>query len=247
MDGSDYNTCNATFRSLTDQQRLMVSAIAGHIGPGETLELTSYGCGFGMFELALISAVPRESVWFQGIDTNAAAVARLRSDLSGVPKVRGHRVVTADMSSVDVSATEYGVFVQSLCYLGADEGMTVVKEARNRHRRLMITVTPLNRLNAGFAESLAASGVVRPLFAGTLAEELRRFGIDFASETIPARIRVPIAETSRRLVEFLTFARHQPWHGATSRAALLNAVAELGSVAEGEIVIAHPVELFRIG
>ncbi|MBB5853051.1 class I SAM-dependent methyltransferase [Amycolatopsis umgeniensis] len=249
MDELDYNTCNATFRSLTDQQRLMAEETSRQIGAGADLELTSYGCGFGMFELELIARVPRRTVWFQGVDTNGEAVARLRAELAGLPKVRGHRVFTASMADVAdsrITATEYGLFVQSLCYLGADDGMAALKEARNRHRRLFVAVTPLNRLNGPFADSLAQQGVVRPLFAQTLAEELTRFGVGFMSVTVEAEIAVPVSEPSQRLLEFLTFARHQPWSGGTSRAELLDAVGELGTLDAGEIRIPHPVELFTI-
>ncbi len=250
MDELDYNTCNATFRSLTDQQRLMAEETSRQIGAGADLELTSYGCGFGMFELELIARVPRRTVWFQGVDTNGEAVVRLRAELSGQPKVRGHRVFTASMADVAdsrITATEYGLFVQSLCYLGADDGMAALKEARNRHRRLFVAVTPLNRLNGPFADSLARQGVVRPLFAQTLAEELTRFGVEFRSVTVGAEIVVPVSEPSQRLLEFLTFARHQPWCGGTSRAELLDAVSELGTFSAGEIRIPHPVEVFTIG
>ncbi len=250
MDELDYNTCNATFRSFTDQQRLMVDEVARHIGDGADLELTSYGCGFGMFELELIARVPRRTVWFQGMDTNGEAVTRLRTELAGLRKVRGHRVFTASMADVAdrrIAATEYGLFVQSLCYLGADDGMAVLKEARNRHRRLVVAVTPRNRLNGPFEDSLARQGVVRPLFAQTLAEELTAFGIEFESVSVAAEISVPVSETSQRLLEFLTFARHQPWRGGTSRAELLNAVGELGTLSAGHIRIPHPVEVFTIG
>ena len=250
MDELDYNTCNATFRSLTNQQRLMAAEVCDRIGEGTDLELTSYGCGFGMFELELIARVPRKTVWFQGMDTNGFAVSRLRADLAGLPKVRGHRVFTGSMADVAdsrIAATEYGLFVQSLCYLGADDGMAALKEARNRHRRVIVAVTPLNALNAAFADSLAGQGVMRPLFAETLASELRRFGLEFRSTTVAAEIAVPISETSQRLLEFLVFARHQPWHGSTSRAALLNAVAEMGTADAGRIRIPHPVEVFILG
>ncbi|RSN32376.1 hypothetical protein DL990_19815 [Amycolatopsis sp. WAC 01416] len=250
MDELDYNTCNATFRSLTDQQRLMVEETSRLIGAGDDLELTSYGCGFGMFELELIARVPRRTVWFQGVDTNGEAVARLRTELTGLPKVRGHSVLTASMADVAdfrIAPTEYGLFVQSLCYLDADDGMAVLKEARNRHRVLIVAVTPLNRLNGPFAESLARQGVTRPLFAQTLAEELARFGIEFRSVTVGAEIAVPVSEPAHRLLEFLTFARHQPWHGGTSRAELLGAVGELGTLSAGHVRIPHPVEVFAIG
>ena len=249
MDELDYNTCNATFRSLTNQQRLMVDAVSGHIGPGADLELTSYGCGFGMFELELIERVTRDTVWFQGMDTNREAVELLRTELAGRPKVRGHHVFTASMADVAdsrITATEYGLFVQSVCYLGADDGMAVLKEARNRHRRLVVAVTPENRLNGPFAQSLAQQGVVRPLFAETLAGELTRFGITFGSSTVTAEIAVPVSETPQRLLEFLSFARHQPWRGEKNRPALLDAVAELGVAQGGLIRIPHPVVLFTI-
>ncbi|ONF63309.1 class I SAM-dependent methyltransferase [Amycolatopsis keratiniphila] len=250
MDELDYNTCNATFRSLTDQQRLMVEETSRLIGADADLELTSYGCGFGMFELELIARVPRRTVWFQGVDTNGEAVERLRATLAELPKVRGHRVLTASMADVAdlrITPTEYGLFVQSLCYLGADEGMAVLKEARNRHRRLVVAVPPLNRLNEPFAESLARQGIERPLFARTLAEELTRFGVDFRSVTVGAEITVPVSEPAHRLREFLTFARHQPWRGGTGRAELLDAVAGLGAVSAGCVRIPHPVEVFSIG
>ncbi|MFJ8917274.1 hypothetical protein [Amycolatopsis sp. NPDC102389] len=247
MDELDYNTCNATFRSLTDQQRLMVEETSRLIGAGADLELTSYGCGFGMFELELIARVPRRTVWFQGVDTNGEAIERLRAKLDGLPKVRGQRVLTASMADVRITPTEYGLFVQSLCYLGADEGMEVLKEARNRHRRLVVAVTPLNELNGAFAESLAQQGIVRPLFAQTLAEELTRFGVEFRSVTVRAEITVPVSEPAHRLLEFLTFARHQPWRGGTGRAELLDAVAGMGTVSAGHVRIPHPVEVFSIG
>ncbi|MER6664093.1 class I SAM-dependent methyltransferase [Amycolatopsis japonica] len=250
MDELDYNTCNATFRSLTDQQRLMVEETSRLIGADADLELTSYGCGFGMFELELIARVPRGTVWFQGVDTNGEAVERLRATLAELPKVRGHRVLTASMADVAdlrITPTEYGLFVQSLCYLGADEGMAVLKEARNRHRRLVVAVPPLNRLNGPFAESLARQGIERPLFARTLAEELTRFGVEFRSATVGAEITVPVSEPAHRLLEFLTFARHQPWRGGTGRAELLDAVAGMGTVSAGCVRIPHPVEVFSIG
>lgn len=250
MDEVDYNTCNATFRSLTNQQALMAGEVASMIGGGVDLELTSYGCGLGMFELELIARVPRETVWFQGMDTNGEAVARLRAELAALPKVRGHRLFTASMADVAarrIAPTEYGLFIQSLCYLGADDGMAALKEARNRHRRVIVAVTPLNALNAAFADSLARQGILRPLFAETLAEELRRFGLEFRSVSVDAEIVVPVSETRQRLLEFLVFARHQPWRGRADRAALLNAVAELGTAEAGAIRIPHPVEVFTLG
>lgn len=250
MDEVDYNTCNATFRSLTNQQALMAGEIASLIGGGGDLELTSYGCGFGMFELELIARVPRETVWFQGVDTNGEAVARLRAELTTLPKVRGHRLFTASMADVAdrrIVPTECGLFVQSLCYLGADDGMAALKEARNRHRRVIVAVTPLNALNTAFADSLARQGVVRPLFAQTLAEELRRFGLEFRAVSVEAEIVVPVSETRQRLLEFLLFARHQPWHGPADRASLLDAVAELGTAEGGVVRIPHPVEVFTLG
>jgi hypothetical protein len=250
MDELDYNTGNATFRSLTNQQALVAGEVASLIGAGADLELTSYGCGFGMFELELIARVPRETVWLQGMDTNGEAVTRLRAELAALPKVRGHRLFTAGMADVDhrrIAPTEYGLFVQSLCYLGADDGMTVLKEARNRHRRVIVAVTPLNALNAAFAESLARQGVSRPLFAQTLAEELRRIGIEFHAFPVDAEIVVPVSETRQRLLEFLVFARHQPWRGPAGRAALLEAVAALGTAEEGAIRVPHPVEVFTLG
>lgn len=250
MDELDYNTCNATFRSLTNQQALMAGEIAALIGGGADLELTSYGCGFGMFELELIARTPRETVWFQGVDTNGEAVVRLRAGLAALPKVRGHRLFTASMADVAdrrIAPTEFALFVQSLCYLGAGEGMAVLKEARNRHRRVIVAVTPLNALNSAFADSLARRGIVRPLFAQTLAEELRRLGFDYRSVSVDAEIAVPVSETRQRLLEFLAFARHQPWPEPPDRVALLDAVAALGTTEAGVIRIPHPVEVFTLG
>jgi hypothetical protein len=249
MDELDYNTCNATFRSLTNQQSLMAGEIAALIGGGADLELTSYGCGFGMFELELIARTPRETVWFQGVDTNGEAVARLRAELAARPKVRGYRLFTAGMAEVAVrriAPTEYGLFIQSLCYLGAAEGMAMLKEARNRHRRVIVAVTPSNALNAAFAEWLACRGIVRPLFAQTLAEELRRLGIGFRSVSVDAEIVVPVSETRQRLLEFLMFARHQPWRGRPDRVSLLDAVAGLGTAGAGVIRVPHPAEVFTL-
>jgi hypothetical protein len=249
-DDWDYNACNATFRSMTDQQRLMVEEVARYLGPGPELGLTSYGCGFGMFELELISRVDRETVWFQGVDSDRRAVARLRAGLDGVAKVRGHHVRRAGMTDVvgdRVAATEFGLFVQSLCYLGADEGMAVLKEARNRHQRLVIAVPPLNRLNEPFARVLATRGVDRPLFAGTLAGELDRFGVSFTRSVIAAAITVRVTETRRRLLEFLTFARQEPFTGEATRKRLLDGIAALGTDRGDHIAIDHPVELFTLG
>jgi hypothetical protein len=249
MDEVDYNTGNATFRSLTNQQALMAGEVASQLGGGADLELTSYGCGFGMFELELIARTPREAVWFQGLDTNGEAVARLRAELAALPKVRGYRLFTISMAEAAdrrIAPTECGLFVQSLCYLGAAEGMAVLKEARNRHRRVIVAVTPLNALNAAFADSLARQGIVRPLFAGTLADELRRLGLGFRSVSVDAEIAVPLSETRQRLLEFLVFARHQPWRGPPGRAALLDAVAELGTAEADVIRVPHPVEVFTL-
>ncbi len=246
-----YNDCNKIFRNYTNQQAIMVDEVSRLLNSSKNKlkKITSYGCGFGMFELQLIDSLNYQIKVFQGIDSNKTAISKLAKNLKNNNKIDEVKLFAKDMTTTDPNLIEHsdlGLFIHSIYYLkNYQELAKTLRSALKVCDKLIFAVTPLNELNIGFATSLRASGTSNGVFSDDVEHQLTDMGISYNKIETRGIIRIPSDINEHDIRHLAAFIYHDETYLSLNRETVLKKISELSRI-KNDIEIDHPVILLMI-
>ncbi len=160
LTGKNYERCNQIFRSLTNQQDIMLDWVMQQLHTGQVtnasgskpLSILSVGSGCGLFEIALIKRLreeePSRSLHFTGIDPNTEECQTIDKALAKIPRLASniHNCKFEDYTAS--RGFDLILFVHSLYYLKSPEGpLSKAKNLLNPHASMMLFSAEQGGLN----------------------------------------------------------------------------------------------------
>lgn len=249
LDSETYTSALRLFRSFTNQQDMMVDAAQTWIETsGLPYFFTSYGCGEGLFELALVSRLVQPVAEFLGVDSNKTGLRILRNSLIMREDVKDFRVCGEGLYTYlqgDPTPTSYGLAVQAFGVLDQGELHETLTKLKKLHSSTFLAVEPLLPMNQWLKQELMREGLAHPVFAEQVQAALEILAIPYESRTLAASVTLPKTIPTGDLRTVLSFLKRFP-EPAQDRQALWNEVSKLGLVHESleAVTVPHPVQIF---
>jgi hypothetical protein len=232
-----YNECNALYRVHSNQQEEMIRALKDILNPS-LLDFVSYGCGFGIFEMALIEEWIGKPIVFHGIDTNADALKKLGDRLKKIQEKSesslGYGLQKKDMIEAlgDRKSAPLGISIHSLYRVTQAELEKYLLATVAAHELNSIFIDPFTPFWKFFKAAQVGNGSL-PIFADDVIATLERLGIEFSLKKLFCEVRIPLdaQDVLQKILAFISFD-DEPL--SMSQSALLSAYEELEATLEND-------------
>jgi SAM-dependent methyltransferase len=254
-----FDVTHETFERSSSQQQLVLKTlkelIDTHEGPSGTLRILSVGCGSGILDNQLISALASSTGTFEytGVDPNPVACHRFRENFKklALPNVK-LEVKTEAVESLSINEPFDVIQLTHALYYFKDPADTLEKLRRllAPGGKLIIVHAPneyLNQLSECFWSHHAEQDI---WFSNRLEEHLVKQGIEFTSHRIHGEVDVTRCfekgcPHGEKLLDFITQSDCRE-SDAEVRARCLHFLKKISRVDGESLKVGHPADVFVV-
>ena len=254
-----FDVTHEAFECSSSQQQLVLRAlnelISLHEGSTGALRILSVGCGSGILDNQLISAIASSPEHFEytGVDPNPVACRRFREDFEKLAlpnvklEVRTEAVESLNINNpFDIIQLTHALYyfkdpadtLEKLRRLLAPGGKLIIIHAPNEH---------LNQLSQCFWSHHAEQDI---WFSNRLEEHLVRQGIEFTSHRIHGEVDVTrcfekSCPHGEKILDFITQSDCRE-SDADVRARCLHFLKKISRVDGERLKVGHPADVFVV-
>jgi SAM-dependent methyltransferase len=254
-----FDVTHEAFECSSSQQQLVLRAlkelISLHEGSTGSLRILSVGCGSGILDNQLISAIASSPEHFEytGVDPNPVACRRFREDFEKLAlpnvklEVRTEAVESLNINNpFDIIQLTHALYyfkdpadtLEKLRRLLAPGGKLIIIHAPNEH---------LNQLSQCFWSHHAEQDI---WFSNRLEEHLVRQGIEFTSHRIHGEVDVTrcfekSCPHGEKILDFITQSDCRE-SDADVRARCLHFLKKISRVDGERLKVGHPADVFVV-
>jgi SAM-dependent methyltransferase len=254
-----FDVTHEAFECSSSQQQLVLRAlkelISLHEGSTGSLRILSVGCGSGILDNQLISAIASSPEHFEytGVDPNPVACHRFREDFEKLAlpnvklEVRTEAVESLNINNpFDIIQLTHALYyfkdpadtLEKLRRLLAPGGKLIIIHAPNEH---------LNQLSQCFWSHHAEQDI---WFSNRLEEHLVRQGIEFTSHRIHGEVDVTrcfekSCPHGEKILDFITQSDCRE-SDADVRARCLHFLKKISRVDGERLKVGHPADVFVV-
>ena len=254
-----FDVTHETFERSSSQQQLVLQTlkdlIDSHEDSSGSLRVLSVGCGSGILDNQLISALASSAGTFEytGVDPNPVACHRFREDFKklGLPNVK-LKVKTETVEALNINEPFDVIQLTHALYYFKDPADTLEKLRRllAPGGKLIIVHAPnecLNQLSECFWSHHAEQGI---WFSKCLEEHLLKQDIEFTSHRIHGEVDVTRCfeegcPHGEKLLDFITQSDCQE-SDAEVRARCLHFLKKISRVDGESLKVEHPADVFVV-
>ena len=254
-----FDVTHETFERSSSQQQLVLNTlkelIGTHEGSSGSLRVLSVGCGSGILDNQLISALASSAGTFEytGVDPNPVACHRFRENFKKLALANVKlEVKTETVESLNINEPFDVIQLTHALYYFKDPADTLEKLRRllTPGGKLIIVHAPneyLNQLSECFWSHHAEQDI---WFSNRLEEHLVRQGVEFTSHRIHGEVDVTRCfekgcPHGEKLLDFITQSDCRE-SDADVRARCLHFLKKISRVDGESLKVGHPADVFVV-